>query len=174
MSFVKTTRYSSFLFMMISFWSNSATQDIPIAVNGTFSTSEKPCQLGGQAAEYVQDLDFGIIELNESGKAEVRGLGFYLICSSETSASLNFNTPAATGHSKYYQTSSSEYGMQVAFNNEEILPGKTLEKIKLFKGPNAKTLSISLSKLLPTIPSAGNTQGEHSFTLFGTMKIDYP
>lgn len=169
--FFKKKSYHCFpvLLMSVSFLSYSYTQDIPINIKGNFVTGTIPCNAFQAGNGINMSFDYGMINLTKIGDKQIQESPVSILCQSEAIASIVFNSPAVNG-GKYYQTTSSDYGVQITLDGEEIIPGKTINNIKLISGANVKDVQVNLVK----ITSGAQSKGEHSFNINGSMKIDYP
>ncbi|OHT22635.1 hypothetical protein A3Q29_21805 [Providencia stuartii] len=167
---IKPRHYSSALLMLISCLSYGHTQNIPLTINGSFSTKEAPCRLQDDKTAFLSSIDFGNVDLKNIGDSTEGSVIVQLSCSSINTTSISFSSEEAKyGNGKYYKTSNDDYGVEVIEGSAgTVKPGETM-RFNLLPGLNSRSIFVKLVK----IHQGDSNYSDNTFSLVGSFKIDY-
>ncbi|MEQ5111491.1 hypothetical protein ACBQ54_07080 [Providencia vermicola] len=159
----------SILLFGITPYSLSATQNMPIRINGTFSNAPLLCQITDNSS--FSNFTHGPISSKKMGQETgTHKIPLSIDCRTTVSAQLSFTAPASVHSSQLFQTSSKAHAVKLSWQGEAILPNKSIA-ITMTQNQKIYYLDAALVRIAPN--TVGD-YGEHSFNLAGNLAIDYP
>ncbi len=160
---------SSILLAGIIPYSQAATQNMPIHINGTFSNAPILCQLTDNAI--YSDFTHGDVSSKRMGQETVtHKIPLSIDCKTAVDAKLSFAAPANTYSNHLFQTTSKTHAVKLSWQGEAILPNKG---VTITMAQNQKIYYLDAA-LVRVAPNEASDYGEHTFNLAGNLAIDYP
>lgn len=149
--------------------SQAATQNMPIHISGTFSTTTAICHISDNALSSHRALPVG---MSKSLGQEIapHKIALNIDCNMAVKAQLSFSAPPTSYSSKLFQTSSRAFGVKLSWQGTPIVPN---ESVDITMTPNQKSYYVDAA-IVRVASNAAGDYGEHSFNIAGNLAVDYP